>query len=39
MEREGQVYVVHNRVESIYSLASMIKELVPEARVVVGHGR
>ena len=38
MEREGQVYVVHNRVESIYSLASMIKELVPEARVVVGHG-
>ena len=38
MERDGQVYVVHNRVESIYSLASMIKELVPEARVVVGHG-
>lgn len=38
LEREGQVYVVHNRVESIYSLASMIKELVPEARVVVGHG-
>ena len=38
MEREGQVYVVHNRVESIYSLASMIKELVPEATVVVGHG-
>ncbi len=39
LEREGQVYVVHNRVESIYSLASMIKELVPEARVVVAHGR
>jgi transcription-repair coupling factor (superfamily II helicase) len=38
LERDGQVYVVHNRVESIYSLASMIKELVPEARVVVGHG-
>jgi transcription-repair coupling factor (superfamily II helicase) len=38
LAREGQVYVVHNRVESIYSLASMIKELVPEARVVVGHG-
>lgn len=38
LEREGQVYVVHNRVESIYSLASMIRELVPEARVVVGHG-
>ena len=38
LEREGQVYIVHNRVESIYSLASMIKELVPEANVVVGHG-
>ena len=38
LEREGQVYVVHNRAESIYSLASMIKELVPEARVVVGYG-
>ncbi|MEO8361861.1 MAG: DEAD/DEAH box helicase, partial [Vicinamibacteria bacterium] len=38
LERDGQVYVVHNRVESIYSLASMIKELVPEAKVVVGHG-
>jgi transcription-repair coupling factor (superfamily II helicase) len=38
LEREGQVYVVHNRVESIYSLASMVRELVPEARVVVGHG-
>ena len=38
LEREGQVYVVHNRVESIYSLASMTKELVPEARVVVAHG-
>jgi transcription-repair coupling factor (superfamily II helicase) len=37
--REGQVYFVHNRVESIYSLASMVKRLVPEARVVVGHGQ
>jgi transcription-repair coupling factor (superfamily II helicase) len=38
LDRDGQVYVVHNRVESIYSLASMIRELVPEANVVVGHG-
>ena len=38
LARDGQVYVVHNRVESIYSLASMIKELVPEAEIVVGHG-
>jgi transcription-repair coupling factor (superfamily II helicase) len=39
MAREGQVFFVHNRVESIASLAMMIKELVPKARVVVGHGQ
>jgi transcription-repair coupling factor (superfamily II helicase) len=37
--REGQVYVVHNRVESIYALANMIQKLVPEARVAVAHGQ
>ncbi|HXE80962.1 MAG TPA: transcription-repair coupling factor [Vicinamibacterales bacterium] len=39
LERGGQVYVVHNRVESIYSIANLIQRLVPEARVVVGHGQ
>ncbi len=39
MERGGQVYFVHNRVESIYELAAKIHELVPAARVVVGHGQ
>ncbi|MFL6278565.1 MAG: transcription-repair coupling factor [Vicinamibacterales bacterium] len=39
MERAGQVYFVHNRVESIYSLGSLITRLVPEARIVVGHGQ
>ena len=39
MAREGQVFFVHNRVESIASLASMVKRLVPQARVVVGHGQ
>jgi transcription-repair coupling factor (superfamily II helicase) len=39
LAREGQVFLVHNRVESIYSLASLVKRLVPEARVVVGHGQ
>jgi len=39
LERGGQVYVVHNRVESIYSLASLVSRLVPEARVGVGHGQ
>ncbi len=39
MARGGQVYVVHNRVESIFSIGALIQRLVPEARVVVGHGQ
>ncbi len=39
LERGGQVYFVHNRVESIYELAARIQELVPAARVAVGHGQ
>ena len=33
MERGGQIYFVHNRVESIYSLGNLITRLVPEARI------
>jgi transcription-repair coupling factor (superfamily II helicase) len=39
LARGGQVFFVHNRVESIASLASMVKRLAPEARVVIGHGQ
>jgi transcription-repair coupling factor (superfamily II helicase) len=39
LERGGQVYFVHNRVESIFEIASRIQELVPSARVAVGHGQ
>jgi transcription-repair coupling factor (superfamily II helicase) len=39
LERGGQVYFVHNRVESIYEIAAKIHELVPAARVTVGHGQ
>ncbi|MGI4758276.1 MAG: transcription-repair coupling factor [Janthinobacterium lividum] len=39
LERNGQCYFVHNRVETIYELASKIRELVPQARVVVAHGQ
>jgi len=39
LERGGQVYFVHNRVESIFEIASRIQELVPGARVAVGHGQ
>jgi transcription-repair coupling factor (superfamily II helicase) len=39
LARDGQVYLVHNRVESIYSLANLVQRLVPEARVAVAHGQ
>ncbi|MFD4291764.1 transcription-repair coupling factor [Rhodococcus sp. NPDC058532] len=37
--RDGQVFYVHNRVSSIDKAAKRIRELVPEARVVVAHGQ
>jgi transcription-repair coupling factor (superfamily II helicase) len=37
--RGGQVYFLHNRVDSIWQRASMIQELVPSARIAVGHGQ
>ena len=39
LERGGQVYFVHNRVESIFSIGQLVQRLVPEARIVVGHGQ
>ena len=39
LERGGQVYFVHNRVESIFSMGALITRLVPEARIGVGHGQ
>src|ERR1051325_8533499 len=39
LERGGQVYFVHNRVESIWEIAAKLQELVPKARVAVGHGQ
>lgn len=39
MNRGGQVYFVHNRVQDIYDVATKIKILVPEAKVTVGHGQ
>ena len=37
--REGQVFLVHNKVSSIERVASRIRELVPEARVATAHGK
>ena len=39
LERGGQVYFVHNRIESIASIADLLTRLVPEARVGVAHGQ
>jgi transcription-repair coupling factor (superfamily II helicase) len=38
LDRGGQVFFVHNRVESIQSIANLIKRLVPRARLAVAHG-
>ncbi len=37
--REGQVFWVHNRVQSIEHVAARLRELVPEARIAVAHGQ
>ena len=39
MERGGQVYFVHNRVESIFDISEKIREMVPKARILIGHGQ
>ena len=39
MARNGQVFFIHNRVESIESIAAHIKNIVPNARVVIAHGQ
>jgi transcription-repair coupling factor (superfamily II helicase) len=39
LERGGQVYFVHNRVDTIWEIAAKLQEWVPRARVIVGHGQ
>jgi len=39
LERGGQVYFVHNRVESIHSMAGLLHRVVPNARIGIGHGQ
>lgn len=39
MERNGQVFVINNRIHNIYELERIVKKAVPRARVVVGHGQ
>ena len=39
LDRGGQVYYVHNRIETIYAVAKALEKLVPKARIAVGHGQ
>ncbi|MEX1117055.1 MAG: transcription-repair coupling factor [Akkermansiaceae bacterium] len=39
MKRGGQVFFLHNRVKTIDMMAAKIRELVPEARILIGHGQ
>lgn len=39
LDRGGQVFFVHNRVESIYAMGAYLKKLIPKARIEVGHGQ
>jgi transcription-repair coupling factor (superfamily II helicase) len=39
IQRGGQVYFIHNRIENIKEVAGMIQQIVPDARVRTGHGR
>ena len=39
LDRGGQVFVVHNRIETIETIAARVRALAPRARVVVGHGQ
>ncbi len=39
LQRNGQVYYLHNRIESIYALGEKLRELIPDARIEIAHGR
>jgi transcription-repair coupling factor (superfamily II helicase) len=39
LSRGGQIFFVHNRVQSLPSMVRFIQELVPDARVIMGHGQ
>jgi transcription-repair coupling factor (superfamily II helicase) len=39
LSRGGQVFFIHNRVETIETIAALVKRLVPNARMAVGHGQ
>ena len=39
LSRNGQIFIINNRIEGLYQLENMVKRLVPDARTVVAHGQ
>lgn len=39
LQRQGQVFFVHNRVESIHEIAALLQRFVPQARYIIAHGQ
>jgi transcription-repair coupling factor (superfamily II helicase) len=39
LNRDGQVYFVHNRVQNIHEIAARLEQIVPEARIAIAHGQ
>ena len=39
LQREGQIYFIHNRVENIEEVAELVQRLIPDARIAIGHGQ
>ena len=39
IQRGGQVFFIHNRIENIKEVAGMIQRLVPDAKIGIGHGQ
>ena len=39
IQRGGQIYFIHNRIENIKEVAGLIQRLVPDAKVAIGHGQ
>lgn len=39
LNRDGQIYFVHNRIEDIHEVAGRLQRIVPDARIIIGHGQ
>lgn len=39
LNRDGQIYFVHNRIEDIHEVAGKLQRIVPDARIIIGHGQ